>query len=426
VIAIYRILFFPALMVLLPFLLLRMGRRGGYGAMMASRLGIFPAKRPWQKRPVWIHAVSVGEFQAVTSLAEALVDQGEEVVVTVTTSTAYRLGQQWAEKHPRRHVHGFPLDFWLFQVAAFRWIQPTRILIMEKEWWPELFHQAKKNKCPLYLITARLSAKSRDRLQRFPFLRKTILGAVHGIAACDPQDHDRFRKIYDGPLILSGNLKFDVSFPPAPDPSTRIAELQKLGLDAKPESKILLGSSTWPGEEEVLLSIWEKIHQRDPNWLLLLVPRHQERGHPLEKWLTQKQIPSWCRYSQRRDSTALHKVVLLDTTGMLRQVTALADLVFVGKSLPPHTKGQTPLESTGMAKATVMGSGYQAFQAFVDSLRQSGGIRIVGTPRELEKELIQLSRDERLRDDLGRKACTWFEQQKGSRRRTLEWLQNQA
>src|SRR5580704_15019742 len=90
---IYRLLFPLGLLAAAPYYLLRMRRRGGYGAGFRHRFGLAPTpppRRPGVRR-VWLQAVSVGEVLAVEPILRALKADGTEVVLTTTTSTGYRV-----------------------------------------------------------------------------------------------------------------------------------------------------------------------------------------------------------------------------------------------------------------------------------------------------------------------------------------------
>ena len=90
----YRLLFPPLLLIVLPYYLFRMIKRGGYRQNFLHRFGLIGAvpKGSPEIRRIWIQAVSVGEVLAVEPLLQDLArDQGTEIVLTTTTSTAYRL-----------------------------------------------------------------------------------------------------------------------------------------------------------------------------------------------------------------------------------------------------------------------------------------------------------------------------------------------
>ena len=145
----YRLLFLPALLVALPYYALRMFRRGGYAEGFSHRFGRIPvpAKRPGVRR-IWIQAVSVGEIGAVEPLLRELAARPDtEVVLTTTTSTAYRLAR---EKLSGLTVATgiFPLDFCPFSRAAWKRVAPDMVVLTEGELWPEHLHRAHRTGVP--------------------------------------------------------------------------------------------------------------------------------------------------------------------------------------------------------------------------------------------------------------------------------------
>src|SRR5690606_37865060 len=112
---------------------------------------------------------------------------------------------------------------------------------------------------------------------------------------------------------------------------------QSLGFTATATPWILVGASTWPGEEEILVAAWEKIRAKHPGAHLLLVPRHAERREEVQRML--EKTPWKSHFRSRGDAPAGTDILVADTTGELSRLLLIADLVFVGKSLPPQNGG---------------------------------------------------------------------------------------
>jgi len=112
-------------------------------------------------------------------------------------------------------------------------------------------------------------------------------------------------------------------------------------------------------------------------------------------------------------------VAVADTTGELRKFTQLADLVFVGKSLPPHTEGQTPVEAAALEKPILFGPGMGNFAAIAHDLLDRGAARQVVDPAALGREVEDLLRDPTRRAQLARAAAAWRRDNAGAVARTL-------
>ena len=173
----YRLLY-PFLSLLLsPYYLRRMLKRGGYGRKLGYRLGLWPKLPPKEKgiSRIWIQAVSVGELSSIGKLLESLLADPEiEIVLSGTTSTGLAIAE---EKHGGRLLaHGpFPLDWLPFSRLAWSRIRPDLAITVDSELWPEHMHQAKSHGVPLIIANARLSDRSFNRLRSFRFLHGILL-----------------------------------------------------------------------------------------------------------------------------------------------------------------------------------------------------------------------------------------------------------
>ncbi len=414
----YRLFFIPALVVLAPRYLLRMRRRGGYRENFGHRFGNYrglPAPRPGVPR-VWLQAVSVGELLAIGPILQALQRDKIEVFLTTTTSTGFRLAQE----HYRDLTVGigyFPLDWWPFSARAWRRIAADLAIITEGERWPEHLAQARRRGVPLLCINARLSDRSYRRLRRFPAAAGMMLDGITRLLPGSAQDETRFAELGmpRNRIIATGNLKLDVQIPRLTD-AARDALRQALGLPA--DRLVLLGSSTWPGEEAALLAAWQRVHERGPGCSLLIVPRHAERREEIAQLLQQARVR--CHFRSRGTAAAEVDVAVADTTGELRQLTQLADLVFVGKSLPPHTGGQTPVEAAALEKPILFGPGMGNFREIAQDLVSRGAAHEIADAKALVEDVEVLLRDPVRRAALAAAAGRWRRDNVGAVARTLD------
>lgn len=412
----YRLLFPLALVLALPNYLRRALRRGGLREKLGQRFGghpNLPAASPGAPR-IWLQAVSVGEVLAIGPLLEALKQDGAEVYLTTTTSTGYRV----ARDRYLDQVIGlgyFPVDWWPFSARAWRRIRPDLVILTEGERWPEHLFQAKQRGVPVIAINARLSDRSFRRLKFFGPAGRMLVGGVTRLLPSSSQDEARFLElgVPAASVTTTGNIKFDVSIPRL-DEAEKLKLRGELGLSA---GLVLLGSSTWPGEEEAMIAALRATRARGVECALVLVPRHAERRSELERLLGKTGL----RYHFRSRGTAPGEVdvVVGDTTGELRKLTQLADVVFVGKSLPPHGEGQTPVEAAALGRAIILGPGMSNFRVIARELTESGAALRVTTAAELAATLAGLARDGARCETLARGAAAWHAKNVGAVGRTL-------
>ena len=413
----YRFLFIPALVVLGPGYLRRMRRRGGYRADFAHRFGRHPQLPPVKAgHPrVWLQAVSVGEMLAIGPLLEALRRDGAEIYLTTTTSTGYRL----ATDRYRGLTVGigyFPIDWWPFAAVAWRRIAPDLVVLTEGERWPEHLCQAAKRAVPVICVNARLSDRSFARMKWFRPAARLMLGGITRLLPGSAEDATRFAALGFPAerMLTTGNLKLDVQIPPLAA-AERAELIRALGLPA--DGCVLLGSSTWPGEEAALVMALQQARAAGLRVTLLLVPRHAERRLEIERLLAGAGLRFHLR--SRGEAAGEVDVAVGDTTGELRKLTQLADVVFVGKSLAPHTEGQTPVEAAALEKPILFGPGMSNFRVIAHDLVARGAARVVTDPAALARASEELLRDGAQRQALAAAAAQWRRENAGALDRTL-------
>ena len=421
---VYRLLFLPLLLLASPYYLWRMRRRGGYAEGFWHRFGgvpPLPARAPGARR-IWLQAVSVGEMLAIAPLLEAFRREGPtEVYLTTTTSTGYKLAK---EKYAAltAGIGYFPLDFWGFSARAWRQVAPDLAILMEGERWPEHVRQAQVRRVPVISVNARLSDRSFRRSLRFKWAVGALSTGLTRLLCASKRDEQRFKALGfpPGRLQTTGNLKLDVNIPLLPE-AEQVALRRELGLPAG--GLVLLGSSTWAGEEAALVTALGTARGQGLAVSLLLVPRHAERREELRGLLEK----SGLRFHFRSEGAApgTVDVAVGDTTGELRKFTQLADLVFTGKSLAPHDGGQTPVEAAVLGKPVLHGPRMTNFRDIIRSLTEAGAVRKVETQAELISGAVELLQDSGQREKLAAAAREWSEANRGATERTLAAIRAQ-
>jgi 3-deoxy-D-manno-octulosonic-acid transferase len=415
---VYRLLFPFAMVAMAPYYLLRMRRRGGYLNGFWHRLGLpprIPPRRPGVRR-VWLQAVSVGEMLAVEPILRALGGDGTEVVLTTTTSTGFRLARERYGGLACAIAY-FPVDWMPFCARAWDAFMPDLAVVTEGERWPEHLHQAKRRGVPVMCINARISERSFRRLGRFSAAARFVLDGLTRVLAGSELDAGRFRALGfpADRICVTGNIKLDVSIARL-DEASRDALRRELGL--APGRLVLLGSSTWPGEEAALVEALLAARSGGVDCSLLIVPRHAERRLEIERLLKATGLSFHLR--SLGPAPAPVDIAVGDTTGELRSMTQLADLVFIGKSLPPHTEGQTPVEAAALGRPMIFGPGMANFRSIALDLVERGAARAVDDAAALAVLAVALLRDKVARDRISAGAAGWRRDNGGGVERTLQ------
>lgn len=428
----YRILILPFLLVMSPYYVGRMLKRGGYGKDFSHRFGNVPAlpeRRKGVKR-IWIQAVSVGETEAVAPLLKKLKERKDvEVILTTTTSTAYKIIHDKYANLVTAYAC-FPIDFWFFSRRAWKRFNPTLAIQMEGELWPEHLHQARSRGVPVLLVNARLSDKSFRRYQKVGIVARRIFSQIDFICAGTQNDFSRFLQlgVPESAIALTGNMKFDAAGGEAFSEAEKCKLYQEIFAPNAPASTpgdVLLGSSTWPGEEAVMLESFRQARKSRPNLKLLIVPRHAERRAEIVSLLENCEFPWYLRSQTRPENVpADADICVADTTGELRKLTQIATVAFVGKSLLPNKGGQTPIECAAIGVPLVYGTEMTNFKDVCRALEDIGSAIKVRDGAAAAEMLCTLLDDAEKRDRMSAAAKAWHADNQGATARVLSRIES--
>ncbi len=408
----YTLLWLLAL-PLLPLRLLWRGRREpGYLENVGERYGRY---RSVVSQPVlWVHAVSLGETRAAAPLVERLRRAYPDATLLVTHMTA-------TGRAAGRALFGDGvLQAWLpydvpFAVRAFlAHFRPRAGLIMETELWPNLVALAREAAVPLYLVNARMSARSARGYARIPALSRPMLAALSGVAAQTEADATRLAALGAPPAAVTGNLKFDAIATEAGDALGR--EFRARFGATRP---VWVAASTRDGEEAM---IFDALNTRrlPAGTLTVIVPRHPQRFAAVAELLRQRRIP-FVRRSGNAPVTADVEAVLGDSMGEMPGYYAAADVAFVGGSLLP-LGGQNLIEPISMGLPTLIGPHMFNFADAAAGAIAAGAAIEVANARALMDSVAELLDDAPRRQAMRAAALAFHAAHGGAADRLFAWL----
>ena len=419
---IYNALFLVGFTLMLPRFLWRMAKRGGYAKDFAQRFGRYEpelAVKLSEGGRVWVHAVSVGEVFIALRLAREWRGREPAVrfVISTTTSTGYALLRQHV-KAPDVFMY-FPTDFPWVPNKVLSIIRPRALVLVELELWPNLVRAAHERGVPVLLVNGRVSERSFRGYMRLRAFTSRILPMLRALCAQSEGDADRLKAL-GAPtdrVVVLGSAKYDVAQPDAAGESAARHLLRVAGIAS--QRRILLGGSTWPGEELALARIFKKLRAAHPDLALVIAPRHVERAADAVEDIQGVGLSVVLRSQGAVAEGYRPDAFVLDSTGELKNFYPCADVIFIGKSLMAEG-GQNVIEPALFGKPVVVGPNMQNFRQVMDDFRASNAIVQVQDVRELESEVARLLRDKSAAAALGANAARLVKTQSGAMGRTLD------
>ncbi len=367
-----------------------------------ERLGIGNAL-PSAKNRILLHAVSVGEVNAIRNLVTSLTNHGHELVISVTTDTGIKRAEDlFGQTHA---VVRYPLDFSWSVRSFLKRIKPTLIVLVELEVWPNMLRCAEHNDIPVVVVNGRLSERSCKRYKKVSWLLRGTFGRLSMVGMQNETYATNVASLGAANVKVLGTMKWDnASIRDSVDGAHELAK--ELGIDLlKP---LVVAGSTTPEEHILLRDSLPKDIQ------LLVAPRRPEWfGHAEE-------VFTGCnrRTSSKRNDTRFY---VLDTIGELTAAYSLATIVVIGRSFVP-LHGSDPTESIGLGKPTIVGPNMRDFPDITHALLQGSGV-IQCAASDLKTNIEQLLFDSDLCDALTNNGRAVITSHQGATKRYVELIE---
>ena len=358
----YRLLM-RALAPVLPLVLDHRARHGKEDpARRHERLG-----RPdWPRPPgqlVWLHGASVGESLVLAGLVEAFSERQPELRFLVTTGTMTS-AELMAKRLPAIAHHQYlPIDTLGAVTRFLDYWHPDLAVFAESELWPNLVIETASRRIPMALVNARMNDRSLDNWQKRAESARFLLGCFDWIGAADARTRDGLENLTGRAVTLAGNLKLEGRA--APPDARALAEVRK----ALGERPVWLAASTHPGEEAIVLHAHAMTLKAHPDALLILAPRHPERGDEVAR-LVDKQGFRQVRRSEGNLPGSKDQIWLADTLGEMALWYAAAPASLIAGSLLPDIGGHNPVEASQAGTSVISGEFTASFDDVYSSYRQ--------------------------------------------------------
>ena len=407
----YNFILVLATIVLSPYILFKLATVPKYRGGISQKLGRLRKgvlKVLGGTRPIWVHAVSVGEVMAAHPLIRELKKKypGRKLILSTVTVTGNFTAKQRVPEADA--VFYFPFDYpWIVR-RVIQKINPVIVLVAETELWPNFFRELQRQGIPSALINGRISPRSYGNYLRFKRFFTEVFKSVTLFCMQSDEDAARIRDIGAPPdrVMVTGNLKFDQKISPAQQRPVAIAAGRR----------VITAGSTHRGEEAILLEIFSRLRKKYPDLVLIIAPRHPERFDEVCGLITSAGYE--CQRRTRLKGP-VRDVVLLDTIGELRAFYGACDIAFVGGSLV-KVGGHNLLEPAAMKKPVIFSRYMFNFKEISEALIQAGGGLMVKDKEELYVKLDNLLSDKQLSSTMGEKAFKVIAANSGATVRTID------
>ncbi|MFH1381142.1 MAG: 3-deoxy-D-manno-octulosonic acid transferase [Candidatus Omnitrophota bacterium] len=407
---IYDIFFAVFSVAYLPYLLVK----GKAHKDFAQRLGKLKPSLTASRisRPIWLHAVSVGEVAAAKNFIQKLREKFPDKKIVLSTTT--KTGNDVANKLLREDIvkFYFPLDFSFIVRKVVSLVNPSIFIVMETEIWPNLINALSKRKIPIVMINGRISDRSYKGYRRVKFLFEGILKKINHFCMQSPEDAGRIEALgaEKAKIKVTGNMKFDTV-------PLQSFKNPKEDLIFGAPGKLIIAGSTHPGEEEIIFEVYKKLLREFSDLKLLIAPRHVERSQTIKK-LSEKYGFETMFFSSQKGRFNEGGVLILDTIGELSHLYRFADVVFMGGSLVKKG-GHNLVEPAIFGKPIVFGPYMSNFRVMAKLFLENTAAVQIRSKDDLLNILRSLLKNTEERKSLGKNAKRLLDASSGATDRNV-------
>ena len=348
-----------------------------------ERRGQTPNIRP-EGEVIWFHAASVGESIALLGLIENIVEERPLTNILITTGTTAS-ANLINTRLPKKTIHQYvPLDVGKFVCGFLDHWKPNLAIFTESELWPCLIAKAHAREIPLILINARISRKSFSKWRWVKGLFSSILRKFDIILCQDENTAKFIRKLSKSKIDpkVVGSLK--ESAPPLPFSEEDRAVISNQ-IGSRP---IWLAASTHEKEELMMAEAHEHARKFSRRLLLIIVPRHPNRG---KKICSDLRNLGW-QVSLRSDGEEVNnytEIYIADTFGEMGLWYRISSISFLGGSMT-EVGGHNPFEPATLGSAILHGPHvWSAAEAYEELGKVKASLQIKN-PEELSQAIVDL------------------------------------
>ncbi|MBF0274409.1 MAG: hypothetical protein HQK84_04165 [Nitrospinae bacterium] len=352
--------------------------------------GFLPEVKSTGRTCLWVHALSVGEITAVKPIIHELRKQFDNPVIYLSVSTVAGFNNASKEIF-YDYLSYIPLDNPTYIKTALQRVKPEMVIVTETGFWINMLCMLKEAGIPAFLVHGRISEKSLKNYLFFKSFFSEVLNSFKLLITKSEMQRQNFIAlgVDEKKVLYCGDSKFD-SFAPVEE-TTKELYRELFQLEGQ---KVFVAGSTHEGEEEVVLDIFDRILKdrsgRFQDILLIIAPRRIERVAEIEEMCKKKGLSYLLRSNLNTSGSRPQKspIILLDTVGELKSVYALADLVFIGRSLFPAGGGHSILEPAYEGKFSLFGQYFSYNIEDAERIEALGAAKQVNSAQELESAVI--------------------------------------
>ena len=354
-----------------------------------------------KKRPegdlIWINGVSVGESKTGIAVAREIkkIKPKSSILISTSTLSAYNL---LSKSKNNFVVIFFPLDINFLIKRFLKYWNPSSVIFIESEIWPNIFYILKEKSIKLSILNARISKKSFINWKRVSFISKSVFPLIDQCYTQNKDSLKRFKELGAKNVKRIQNLKYI-----SQGLEVDCIIYNKIFKQLKSKRVVTLFSSH-AEEEKMFADIFRVLSKDISNLFFIIIPRHTYRIKKITDQLNKDKFLFLLR-NENNFKITNENLLLVDTFGELGIFFKLSEIAVVGGSFSNHG-GHNPIETKDFNCSLIFGPHMENFEDIkTDIIKFKAGFEVKNSS-QLVRMISRLLKDKKLNRETNRKFKT--------------------
>ena len=319
-------------------------------------------KRLPGERYIWFHAASLGEFEQGRPLIESLKVSHPEykIILTFFSPSGYEVRKNYSGADIICYL---PLDLSWNAKRFLDIVQPDYAIFIKYEFWMNFLLELKKRAIKTYIVSA-IFRESQLFFKWYGGYYRNLLKSFNHLFVQNDESVRLLHSIGFDNVTKVGDTRFDR----VADIASNAKELPIVQL-FKSDKKVLVAGSSWPNDEEILLSYFNQ--NKD---IKLIIAPHEIHEEHLQSIISKLQRP-YVRYTQATtENVSDADCLIIDCFGLLSSVYRYGEVAYIGGGFGVGI--HNILEAAVYGIPVIFGPNYKKFQEAVDLIELGGAFSI--------------------------------------------------
>jgi 3-deoxy-D-manno-octulosonic-acid transferase len=319
-------------------------------------------KRLPGERYVWFHAASLGEFEQGRPIMESLKNSHPEfkILLTFFSPSGYEVRKDYQGADIICYL---PMDMSWNVKRFLDIVQPDCAIFIKYEFWMNYLLELKKRQIKTYIVSA-IFRESQLFFRSYGGFYRRLLKSFSHLFVQNDESVRLLHSIGVDNVTKVGDTRFD-----------RVADIASNAKDLpvvqlfKRDKKVLVAGSSWPNDEEILLSYFNQ--NKD---VKLIIAPHEIHEEHLQSIISKLQRP-YVRYTQATtENVSDADCLIIDCFGLLSSVYRYGEVAYIGGGFGVGI--HNILEAAVYGIPVIFGPNYKKFQEAVDLIELGGAFSI--------------------------------------------------